>query len=398
MTRRAGRKKFSGTQPASQKTSSPVSQNSPGPTFNWSTVPISSAQNSQQSPSTPTVGYQDMFLGDSSVVDPTGLISTTFDSNITFNEYLTSPISLSTPELPDLGDLTESFLVSNNFCDSIDMSGTATSQPANNTSVAHVKTTAIPEVQLCFPSIKEVLDDRPSHVDGLHLSLTRSFVGALGLLRELPSPSPPSSRTFNGQSTVNHYEPNQQNTVQSIITGNEQAIQALSEILESETFEDRYFLAILSIVTLKVLASYAVVVRQMPALDGTEQNGDTSDHERLQNLEDAGPPALVDYFTDNEDQCRMTAQQILRQLHRVQRLVNSLSKRFKIDGKRSEASDTSSLSSASSATAVDSMDAPLISKYVETMFPFPRDVLKQLEADLRERLRKLSAEVVDILR
>ncbi|KAH8701036.1 hypothetical protein BGW36DRAFT_425831 [Talaromyces proteolyticus] len=405
MTKRAGRKKFSGSQPQNQAPPSPMIQHLPATAPSWTTLPISTAQITQLSPGTPSMGYQNMFSGTSCVADPTVLTPTTLDSNMSSNEFLASPISLSMLDMPDTGDFTDfcQFNDQNNMGDLIDIGRTATSHAANNASLP-MKATAVPEVQLSFPSMQELPDDQSSLVDGLNSSLMHNFVGAFGLLKQLPSPSPPSFHTSNGQSLGNHPELDRLNTVQSIITGNEQAIQAISEMLECKSSEDNYLLAILSIVTLKVLASYATVVRQMPVFDGTDECWDTSDHEKLQHLEEAVqgfPTALIDnHFTDNEDQCRMTIQQILSQLHRVQRLVNALSQRFKTDGERAEAPDTSSSSSASSSSSstTDATDVPNLFKCIETMFPFPSPVLKQLEVDLRERLRKLSAEIVDVLR
>ncbi|PCG88777.1 Aflatoxin regulatory protein [Penicillium occitanis (nom. inval.)] len=396
MTRRAGRKKFSGNQPASQKNASPINLHSPETASNWATGPVFSAENSRQSPGISSVPYPDLFLGASSVTDHTGLISTALDSNVSFDEFLTSPISISTPDLPNLGNLTDVYQIdlNDNICDLIDIGRTATSQAANTAPLVPMRSAAIPELQLPFPFMRE--DDRPTLVDGLKSSPTHKFIGALGLLTQATSPSSSSLRAFNGQNLGNH---DQQNTVQSIIIGNEQAIQALDQMLELESSEDKYFLAILSVVTLKVLASYAAVVRQMPTLDSNDEYGDTADREKPQYLEDAATHALVDnYFTDNEDLCRKTAQQIFRQLHRVQRLVNRLSKRFKTDDESTGSSDFASPVSTSSTTAVDSIDALLIAKCIETMFPFPSPLLKQLQVDLRERLRKLSAEIVDILR
>lgn len=393
-TKRAGRKQ--GSRP-------PVTQDLPKTASSWTTAIcdpeiLASPGVMQLSPRSPPVGYPDIFSGASLLADPTA--STPSSLNFHADDFPAPPISFSMLELPDAGDLTDScqFNDQNHMSNLSDL-GSATPLLASNNVSSSMETAAVPGFRPSSSSAPppEPLDGRRSSmINGLHSGpICSLLVRALGLLKQLPSPASASCHASKGQGLENHHGLDRPPTIQSVIADNEQTVQAIGDILQCQCSQDGYLLAILSVIIFKVLGRYAAVVRQTPALDGDGQCWDTtrSDHQAQQHPEHGQrPPAVVvvvgDYSADGEDQGRMAAQQILSQLHRVQRLVNILSRRFKPHGGRAEPPSSSSCS-------IDGSD---VLSYTESLFPFPDSMLEQMEVDLRKRLRNLSAEIVDILR
>ena len=84
----------------------------------------------------------------------------------------------------------------------------------------------------------------------------------------------------------------------------------------------------------------------------------------------------------------MAAQLVLSELHRVQRLLNLLSQRLKGQPIGSSTVGTPN-------SALDGQDTPL---EAESPLPFSSKMLDQLETDMRNRLRALSLEIIDVLR
>lgn len=230
------------------------------------------------------------------------------------------------------------------------------------------------------PSVVEVTTPaaRPADVQ-YGPGVTCHFARALGLLKDLPSPSTlcsPSVRTQSGHAP----------TLYSVINCNEQTVEAISEMLQCDCTADGHLLAILAIIVLKILTWYAVVVRQTPNIDAESAEWELPSMDRPMQKRYA-PEGKRSYGVDSDDHVRLTGQQILSQLHRVQRLVNTLSQRFQCVGGRDGAPPTPPFDN----------NADLFTS-IETMFPFPFSIFDQMQANLRKRLRDLSAEIMDLLR
>jgi hypothetical protein len=228
-------------------------------------------------------------------------------------------------------------------------------------------------------------------------------------------------------------------SIEAVIAQNDATIEATSHMLQCSCSEDDYLLVITSLIVLKVLGWYAAVARRAP----TPQSMPTSDSSSnvstasLSSFSASGagtsttlshsssstslsssshqqPQAtsfgslfprhsetvvrestvIIDsYRLDGDDSARMAAQLVLSKLHRVQRLVNQLSQKLKAQAEKRKRirSDSSDNILNGFFGGVDSADAgaPL---------PLSFLVLDQLEADLRRRLKSLSAEIVDELR
>jgi hypothetical protein len=87
----------------------------------------------------------------------------------------------------------------------------------------------------------------------------------------------------------------------------------------------------------------------------------------------------------------MAAQEILSQLHLVQRLVNTISHRFTLYGER-EGNTSWAPSTVSNDNGAD------LPSCMEILYPFHNSLFEQIEGKVRKRLRNLSAEILDILR
>ncbi|EED18719.1 conserved hypothetical protein [Talaromyces stipitatus ATCC 10500] len=120
--------------------------------------------------------------------------------------------------------------------------------------------------------------------------------------------------------------------------------------------------------------------------DGTTQPGNNTEYQIETNQ---NPPNVVDTHSGgfDEDQICMASQQIIGRLHRIQRLINILSERFKthkvsVKGRQDDEPKASTTDGSSNMFT----------------FMFPSSVLEHIEADLRLHLRTLSVDAANILR
>nr|UWK21945.1 transcription factor [Trichoderma calamagrostidis] len=233
------------------------------------------------------------------------------------------------------------------------------------------------------PSAVEAMEPAVQPADSQDTpGLTYNFTPTIGLLKGLCSLS---SKSYSASMRIQP-GPRHLPTIHSVISSNEQTVKAINEMLQSDCTDDGYLVVILSVVLLKILATYATVVRQIPNLDAespcwASMTVDPPSQSRVE-LEEKH-----NYGADCKDQARLVGQQILSQLHRVQRLVNILSQRFQTAAGRDGAPSTPPFD--------NSVD--LFASF-DSFFPFPASMLEQMEANLRKRLRDLSAEIMDLLR
>jgi hypothetical protein len=206
------------------------------------------------------------------------------------------------------------------------------------------------------------------------------LVNALSLLSNL-SPNPSTACQRSGTRPCNENMSIQIPNIQSIIVKNEQTIDAIRNMLQCRCSQDSYLLVIVSLVTFKVLSWYATAAgRDSPTSDGSQSPGASQS--------DQGQPSChpdhvlqfpsasgSDCGVEGEDQGRMANLLVLSKLHRAQQLANMLSTRLK----HAEGQEM----------LCDADPNPS---------PFSATMLNQLEADLRNRLRGLSLDIVDRLR
>jgi hypothetical protein len=161
-------------------------------------------------------------------------------------------------------------------------------------------------------------------------------------------------------------------TVQSVFEENEEAIAMITNMLQCPCSHDGYLLAIVELTVFKILGLYAAAAKPTPeeeVTDEIEKRCSSSCHfERVLQR-----PDIVDsYCLGDGDHGRITAQQVLSKLYRVQTLVSELSGRLK---------------------AVNSHDETHAVGFVS---PFSPAMLNQLDINLRTRLRALYLEIVDL--
>jgi Aflatoxin regulatory protein len=218
---------------------------------------------------------------------------------------------------------------------------------------------------------------------------------ALGFLTQL-FPNAPTACTLPGSQAGTCKLP----TIESVISKNKQITEAISNMLDCPCLQDEYVVAIISLIVFKVMAWYAAAAGDKALTDDGMgwSNHFAAYSERQQNPSSFGeqvvhlPTIIGNYCVDGNDQSRMAAQLVLSELHRVQRLVNLLSKR--LEDIRLRNGGLSGSSSGSSSVA-DSGDVQVVRMGTS---PLSGPTFYQLEADLRKRLRAVSSETIDILR
>ncbi|KAH8703360.1 hypothetical protein BGW36DRAFT_403776 [Talaromyces proteolyticus] len=427
LTKRAGRKQGSRTRnrvllspssaPPLPPISPPVAPDISTVVSSWTT--LLSEPNSTNSTSIPNpLSHANISSSIFSLSNPT--ISTPTTSldylNFDFDDFPVSPVSFSMLELPDMGEIPEAGQFEAQNHNSIDFTETAIPAATDDSFPAFVEA-ATPQ-GLLLPSSAASQgwsDSRPLSIDDDDSGLTCNFVRALDLLRKLSSPMAHScSLSHEGQAFEINTEIYPLPRAQSKIATIEKSVQTISDILQCQCSDDEYLLAILSIITLKILTSYTAIVRQQTA-SRMEDDQIMYSHRResfdnnhsfhlrhgkgLPNFLPNFAATDVAYGAESEDQNgSMISRNILSQLHRVQRLVNILCQRFKKSGQSSRCEGRpKSFSSCSSGPSNNRLDA-LSFSYSDNLFSLSGSLLDQMEVDMRTRLRNLAAEIVDILR
>ncbi|KAK5654599.1 hypothetical protein OQA88_7229 [Cercophora sp. LCS_1] len=220
------------------------------------------------------------------------------------------------------------------------------------------------------------------------------LIRALELLKKL-FPGSGSCTCQEGPGSDPHGGRHQIPTIQRVITENKQTLEAIQAMLQCpcSDADSSYLLAVISLVVFKVLGWYKAAVKDLPGASGdtawSESPGspesdraksDVGRHTTLCNRRRPSchaeqvlqTPAVIDgYRLDGDDQARMSAQLVLSELHRVQRLINVLASRLKPEN-----------------AELDSPDTPF----------FSPAWFGHLEVDLRKRVRTLSHEIVELLK
>lgn len=313
------------------------------------------------------------FPGLSSPMDQSGSSAFT-DLTTDLDDFSASPISFSVPDMSDTD-----FLGSRFFSTGVDNGSNGPASlfdtfPGSEDAVSELFGLSNPR----SPPNSHAFSTSDAHsYQGSRPTESPCFclIRALGLMKQLfPSPSTACTTSAIPGLDKSTTLP----TIQAVIAKNEHTIEAVSTMLQCSCSEDGYLLAIMSLIIFKVLGWYAAAARQTPSV------GDGNDSHSEQVI--LGSPVVGSYRLDGEDLTRMAAQLVLSELHRVQRLVNQLSTKLKMQTAKNGGMVNTPISSAS-----ENADS-------ETTSSLSAVMLDQLEVDLRKRLRTLSLEIVEGLR
>ena len=159
-------------------------------------------------------------------------------------------------------------------------------------------------------------------------------------------------------------------TTQSVITENQNIIEAMDDILQCQCpSQDGYLLAMLSLLVFQLLDRYIIAATMTQTYSLHSETKNSSSHCQFQSeLCSLGS----NWYIEGEDHARVSTQMVLGELHRVQRVMNKLSLQL--------------------------TKAPDILSDNQGPWPFSSTMLDHLKADLRKRLKDVSSRVVDMLR
>ena len=349
---------------------------------------------------------------------PSTVVPQTANPNLNFDDFFTSPFSSGAMDTMDTSMDTST---PSTFAPSSNMFSLPGSAPQSHSSFSGSGT---PATSLSDDMFSNMLGNMSlpglgpsiSHDSGSVASLSdiqctypyRSdspstpccLVKALGLIKELFPNASPACTSADG--SVDNLS-NQPRSIQVVIADNKETTDAVSQIFQCSCSHSPYLLLILAVIVFKVMGWYAAAVSETQSradgAGGSPPNPDlirrsSSVHSELvlpeANAANYVPCANVDQ--QHEDQSRLTAQLVLSELHRVQRLVSHLSERLKASSSRSTLSGLNTPNS-----SADTHTDRLASSLLEPV-PFSTTMLVQLESDLRTRLRTLSQTIVEILR
>ncbi|KAJ0425573.1 aflatoxin regulatory protein-domain-containing protein [Aspergillus carlsbadensis] len=290
-------------------------------------------------------------------------------SHSDFESFLSSPVSLSMLDVPEadyFAGADINFRDLNDFPDPAAFLTLEDSLPMPEDNLP--KSSPVPEPQALSTN---TLSSPPSRslYSPASIAQCSCFPRSLALLRELfPNPTTYYTTT----SLENEYSTDPPRTIQQVITQNEQTVREIGQMLDCYCSQDGYTLTIITLTVLKVLAWYGAVSQESRASDKQQIH--------LEQI-DRAPVVIGGYHLGREEQSRMAAQLVLSELHRVQRVVNTLSERLKNQGLQD------GLPGRPDGTCLGAYE-PIL----------PVHLLDQLAADLKARLRGLSGQIIDRLR
>ncbi|KAK3302939.1 aflatoxin regulatory protein-domain-containing protein [Chaetomium strumarium] len=207
-------------------------------------------------------------------------------------------------------------------------------------------------------------------------------------------------------------------TMESVISENKQIIDSLTSLLDCDCTHDEYLISIMAMAALKVMGWYAAAASDdgtpssptSSSTSGSASASPATHDQRPPSSSSLGggrgplgeqvlrlPTTVGNYCVAGQHQGRMAAQLVLSELHRVQRLVNALSKRLESVRLRTGQAARSGTSSGSSSMG-ESGDFQGLGLGGGRAPPFSVPTFAQLEGDLRKRLKVLSTEIIDALR
>ncbi|RAO67408.1 uncharacterized protein BHQ10_003420 [Talaromyces amestolkiae] len=326
------------------------------------------------------------------------------DLSTDLDEFFATPNSFSLPELSDSDILGQSHF----FPPSLD-GNTGSNITSNNSSENlfenfHLFQDGVPDFS-AFSKPSSISDNQNSPFDTQSSNnstrgadtLCYCLVRALGLMKQLfPNPT---SNFASAMEDLDHHQQQQQQSntsppnIQTVISKNQDTIEAISTMLNCSCAHDGYLLTIMSLIVFKVLGWYAAAAAPKAGPTHEDISGiskpSTSHSRKLSHSEMVVQDATVvgSYCLEGADADRMAAQLVLSELHRVQRLVNQLSAKLKLQ----IAHETRLNNEPSQGSSYKSEDS-------DFAVPLSAVTLDQIVVDLRKRLRALSVNIVESLR
>ena len=340
-----------------------------------------------------TASYSDLIPSVPLYTDLTSL-STPTALSTQFDEYFASSISfpmLNTPDADSFNDFPAHSQGMNNFLDSSGVGYLSLLEnhfPAIDDPMSDLPTRCRP---LTPPDSRTSVTSGPQRSgDGLSEPSCCCLAHALRLLKELSPNASAACAMSRNQSQMNGMT-SQLPTLQSVISRNEQTIEEIKGMLQCPCSQDGYLLAIMSLIVFKVLGWYEEAACRTSAIEEKQTLGKIHPDVGVENLERVknSPTGINRSCVEGGNQNHMIAHQIMSELHRVQRLVNMLSQRLNSQGGHHGGQKTFNTNAAEGQNSFSD---------TETSFPFLVTILHQLEIDLRNRLRSLTAEIVHMLR
>lgn len=322
------------------------------------------------------------------------------DLTTDLNEFFATPNSFSLPELSDSDILGQSHF----FPPSLE-TNTGSNITSNNSSENlfenfHLFQDGVPDFSaLSRPSSISENQGSPFDAQSSH-NRTRGadtpcncLVRALGVMKQLFS-----NPTSNFASAMEDLDQQQQldislPNIQTVISKNQDTIEAINMMLKCSGAHDGYVLTIMSLIVFKVLGWYAAAAAPKAAPTHEDISGisklSTSHSRKLSHSEMVVQDATIvgSYCLEGADADRMAAQLVLSELHRVQRLINQLSAKLKLQ--IAQETRMNNESSQGSSYKSDNSDFAVTLSAV---------TLDQIIVDLRKRLRALSVNIVESLR
>jgi hypothetical protein len=324
------------------------------------------------------------------------------DLTTELDEFFATPNSFSIPELSDSDILGQSHFFPTSIDSNTGRNITSTNSSENLFENFHLFQDGIPDFP-AFSKSSSISDNHGSPLDAQSSSnnstrggdnLCYCLVRALGLMKQL-FPNPTSNFT-SAMEDVDQ-QPQQSNiappSIQTVISKNQDTIEAISTMLNCSCAHDGYLLTIMSLIVFKVLGWYAAAAAPKSASSDEDNSGaqtpSTTHSRKLSNSEMVIQDTAVvgSYCLEGADADRMAAQLVLSELHRVQRLVNQLSAKLKLQ----IAHETPFSNESSHGSSYKSDDS-------DFTVPLSAVTLDQIIVDLRKRLRALSVNIVEGLR
>ncbi|KAL4939683.1 hypothetical protein BDV06DRAFT_214104 [Aspergillus oleicola] len=190
-------------------------------------------------------------------------------------------------------------------------------------------------------------------------------------------------------------------TLETVVSENKHIIDTINIVLDCPCSHDGYIISIVSLAVFKVMSWYVAAAKgQMASLSegmawerdfSTQQ--DIVGHSQFDEEVSYTAALVAGQRVDSGNRNRMAAQLVLSELHRVQRLVNVLALRLENIRLKSCLSSTSAFGPSSGSSAINNSQFA-----VTRASPLSGSTFSQLEEDLRECLRAVSSETIEILR
>ncbi|ESZ98975.1 putative C6 transcription factor (AflR) [Sclerotinia borealis F-4128] len=180
-------------------------------------------------------------------------------------------------------------------------------------------------------------------------------------------------------------------SAQNVVLENKQTIDVLTTMLQCSCGGDGYLLMVMSMIVFRILGRYAAAALKPP-----EEDGEGSERSSVSTSTKEHKRRPSNYDPNDEGPRRMAAQSILRELHRVLRLINELSLKLQAHGRESTGSDNQGILVKKSSTWES--QASTLSDHLIKAAPFSAVRFAQLELDMRKCLETLSSEIINMLR